>query len=123
MGKGTARQHLLFVEVEEEIKKKPHNVRLFSHFILFVGHKFQQIPDAAVQHGAKSRQHVGVKSCYVIFTIVVELRALHFGLVAQFIFADAGFFDQLVHIFKNLYIIRNRKCNIWMNGFWPVWAL
>ena len=59
-------------------------------------YEFQKVANLAIQNGANPCKNINVQSSDVIVSVVIDLGTLHFGPVAEFVLADAGFFDQLV---------------------------
>ncbi len=54
--------------------------------------KFQQIADFAFEHRAYPGENVDIQPGYAVVAVIVDLRALHFRPVAQFVFTDSLFF-------------------------------
>ena len=81
---------------------------------LFRRNKLQQVTNTAIQNGAQSGQYVGVQPRYGALAIVIELGALHFGTMGEFVFADTSLGDQFCHLDFNMAILLQ-------NDHHPVW--
>ena len=68
-------------------------------FPRFVGNEFEQIPDFAVQNGAKPCQNIHIYPRNGIVAVMFQLCSLQFGAVAKFAFADARFCNQFFKMY------------------------
>ncbi len=60
--------------------------------------KFQQISNFTVQNRTQPCQHIHVQTSDRVVAIVIDLRPLHLRTLAEFVFADAVFFNDLCQI-------------------------
>lgn len=80
-------------------------------------YKLQKITNFALKDRTQSSQNVNIQSCDLVVTIVIDLSALHFCTMAQFILADASIFNQFVQIDTNCSILCHTRytctCRNW----------
>ena len=65
----------------------------------FVGDEFEQIPNSAVQNGAKPCQNIHIHPRNGIVAVMLQLCSLQFGAVAKFAFADTRFCNQFFKMY------------------------
>ncbi len=68
-------------------------------FPRFDGDEFEQIPDFAVQNGAKPCQNIHIYPRNGIVAVMLQLCSLQFGAVAKFAFADTRFCNQFFKMY------------------------
>jgi len=68
---------------------------LFLLFIRFGWDKLQQIADFTLQYRTQSSQYINIQASNGVVTIVIDLCPLHLRALAEFVFADAVFLNEL----------------------------
>ena len=78
--------------------------------------EFQKIADLTVQYRTDTGKYVYVQTGNVVVAVVVNLGALHFCFVAQLVFTDTCFLDQLIQFDANCSVFFHSKCHLYVEN-------
>ena len=78
--------------------------------VVLWGNIFKHVLNFAIKDSTNSRKHVCIKASNFVFAVIIYLCALHLCFVAELVFADSAFLNELVELnpYRTVFI-HNKK--------------